>query len=242
MAGKKSNSWTPEQLVEYYQRQGKALPDDARRVLGSLGLGKHLRPEPEPPKGLAEVEALLAGKKKAKRKGVDVAPIVASLKAPLVYTAVTDQPTLSLWFDGARMFTVNELFSIQQYRKHEVFGYKKAWRKLIERAIEMVREQHAVPRFEGPTRLWLYRRGQKKVDLDSLPAMFKYAIDSLRREGVISDDNPEIIVEPRLLQEVGMPAVGMRLERLWDWEGPSLANLKQEWLGLEAPAPLDRVP
>ena len=239
MAGKRAKNWIPEEVAEHYQRQGKALPADVRQVLTSLGLESHIR--------LPTSSAVVLGedgqpKAKPKRKGVDVRPIKNSLKAPLIYAASTPQPTLSLWFDGARMLTVNELFSVQQYRKEEVFSYKKAWQKLIARGILALPPGQAKPRFDGPTRLWLYRCGQKKVDLDSLPTMFKYAIDALRREGVIPDDNPEIIVEPRLVQEIGLPAVGMRLERLWDWQAPELANLKQHWLGLEAPAPLDRIP
>ncbi len=239
MAGKRAKNWTAEEVAEHYQRQGKTLPADVRQVLTSLGLENRIR---LPTAATPAVGEDGQPKAKPKRKGVDVRPIKNSLKAPLIYAASTPQPTLSLWFDGARMLTVNELFSVQQYRKEEVFSYKKAWQKLIARGLLALPPGQPKPRFEGPTRLWLYRCGQKKVDLDSLPTMFKYAIDALRREGVIPDDNPEIIVEPRLIQEICLPAVGLRLERLWDWHAPELANLMQHWLGLEAPAPLDRIP
>ena len=58
----------------------------------------------------------------------------------------------------------------------------------------------------------------------------------------ISIDSVDYGALMETFQEIGLPAVGMRLERLWDWQAPELANLKQHWLGLEAPAPLDRIP
>jgi len=227
-----------EDLSAHYSRMGRPIPEETKTVLSSLGLQAHLRQPrkgspgeskvseiPETAQTVSEVLAALAAKK---RKGVEVGPILASLKAPLVYAVATPQPTLSLWFDGARLLTVNELFSILQYRKHQTYAYKKAWRQLIHRALEGMEGPR--PFFDGPTRIWLYRRGKGLVDLDSLPPMFKYAIDALRREGIIADDNPQIIVEPKLLQEKGLPAVGMRLERLWDWTHADLTNLKQQWL------------
>lgn len=239
-----TRNWTPEQLVAFYERQGRPLPDQTLKVLSSLGLGNHLRlPAPNEAGDAAPSPP-------ARRKGVNVRPILASLKAPLVYAAAAPGPALSLWFDGARLLTVNELFSIQQYRKHEVFPYKKAWQKLVKRALEGLPAGQAVPHFDGPTRIWLYRRGRRRVDLDSLPTMFKYPIDALRQAGVIPDDNPDIIVEPRLIQEVGLPTVALRLERLWDWQPLGTEGLKARWLdsvglpapaGSEAPASFDRI-
>lgn len=233
MAGKsaKTKNWTPDELVAFYQRQGKPVPSEAAKLLEALGLKTHLRPPTKAEAGTTTPDQDPGTVVSAKRKGVNVNPILASLKAPLIYSAATDQPSLTLWFDGARLLTVNELFSIQQYRKHAIFPYKKAWKTLVAQALLALPKGQTKPRFEGPTRIWLYRRGKKRVDLDSLPTMFKYTIDALRDGGVIPDDNPDIIVEPRLLQEKGLPAVAIRLERLWDWETPDLEDLKKRWLG-----------
>lgn len=227
---KKSSStrrkaWTPEELENYYQRQGRAVPEQTRQVLESLGLASRIRQDLVPPGDEGAKPA------KKKRRGVSVAPIIRSLQSPFIYTRVEPGPTLSLWFDGARLLTVNELFSILQYRKHETFAYKKAWRKLIERSLLTLPKGQQVPFFDGPTRIWLYRRGKQLVDLEALPVMFKYAVDALRIQGVIPDDNPEIIVEPRLLQEKGLPTVAMRLERLPDWQEPNLEGLRERWVG-----------
>lgn len=226
---KKSSSrrktWSAEELESYYQRQGRAVPDQTRQVLESLGLTSRIRTDLTLPQEDGSPEV------KKKRRGVSVSPIIKSLRSPFIYSKAEPGPTLSLWFDGARLLTINELFSILQYRKHETYAYKKAWRKLVENAIYALPKGQDKPYFDGPTRIWLYRRGAKLVDLDALPAMFKYAVDALRIHGVIPDDNPEIIVEPRLLQEQGLPTVAMRLERLYDWDPPSLEGLKERWVG-----------
>lgn len=220
-------AWTPEELESYYQRQGKAVPAETRQVLESLGLASRIRTDLVPAPLPGDEQALV----KKKRRGVSVSPIIRSLHSPFIYARAEPGPTLSLWFDGARLLTVNELFSIFQYRKHETYAYKKAWRKLIERSIQALPKGQAVPFFDGPTRIWLYRRGKQLVDLESLPVMFKYAVDALRIQGVIPDDNPEIIVEPRLLQEKGLPTVAMRLERLPDWQPANLEGLRERWVG-----------
>lgn len=222
--------WTALDVQAHYDRQGKTVPQGTRELLESLGLGAHMR-SPSVAVDPAEPGS------KAKRKGVDVAPIVGSLRAPNIRVEAGAGPTLSLWFEGARMLTVNELFSIFQYRKHDTFRYKKAWRQAIGRAIAMLPPDQPRPYFGGPTRIWLYRRGRSLVDLDSLPTMFKYAIDPLRHEKILADDNPTIVVESRLLQERGEPAVAMRLEALPDWRPEPLLGLKERWFSpLAAPA------
>lgn len=216
--------WTPEDLDEHYRRQGKAVPEHTRQVLEQLGLIGRLRTPPPPAAG-QEAPA------RPRRRGVSVAPILASLRSSLVFARAQEGPVLSLWFDGARLLTANELISIYQYRKHDTYAYKKAWKRLVGNALQALPRNQPVPHFDGPTRLWLYRRGKRLVDLDALPVMFKYAIDALRSHGVISDDNPEVIVEPRLLQEKGSPSLAMRLERLPDWRGTDLSTLKRDWVG-----------
>lgn len=158
-------------------------------------------------------------------------PIVTSLRSAFVSSRADEGPMLALWFDGARLLTVNELFSIYQYRKYETYAYKKAWRILVKNALLSLPKGQSRPRFDGPTRIWLYRRGTRLVDLDALPTMFKYAVDALRTHGVIPDDNPEIIVDVRFLQEKGTPSAAIRLERLPDWKDEDLSGLKERWVG-----------
>lgn len=241
----RTQNWSLEELSTYYARQGKPIPQQTQDVLKSLGLAKFVRPPAKTAgegKALAEAspapqsfEQALADAVSKKTRHDDVRPVLASLKAPLVYSRATygPEPTLSLWFDGARLLTVNQLILLLKKHWSTTTPYKSLCRKMVGRAIAGLPEKSPV--FDGPTRLWLYRRGKKLVDLDSLPTMFKYATDSLRTEGVVSDDNPEIIVEIKVVQEKGLPALGMRLERLPDWQPPVVGALKQQWLGLPPP-------
>ena len=233
MAPKRTRSWTPDELAQYYARQGQAVPADTAKVLSDLGLSNHARTSkfsPEAPAGE------LTGKPKKKRQGVSMAPLVASLKSSLVFTAahVTPTSTFSVWFEGARLLTANEMIQVLQTRPQAMYAYKKASALLVKRAVQALHPSQEKPFFNGPTRISLYRRGSKLVDLDALPVMFKYITDALRKQGIITDDNPEILVETRLLQEQGDHALALRLEALPNWQPPDLEGLKGRWL--EAPA------
>lgn len=153
------------------------------------------------------------------------------MNSPLVYAHATQgaEATLSFWFDGARLLTVNQLISILEKHWRAIIPYRKACKNMVARALAGL--PGPAPFFDGPTRVIFYRRGKKSVDLDALPTMFKYVTDSLREHGVISDDNPEIVVDIRTLQEQGMPALGIRLEKLSGWQKEDLTQLKQAWLG-----------
>ncbi len=237
----KSKNWSLEDLSAHYDRLGTPIPKQTQDVLSTLGLGQHLRapgkaPEarfspPEatsmPAASFHQAIAELAGKK---RKGVHIPKITNSLRAALVYAEATHgpSPTLSLWFDGARLLTVNELISVLRMRPKALIPYLSQCKKVVPRALSTLASPP--PFFDGPTRLSLYRRGKKLVDLDSLPATFKYVTDSLRQQHLIPDDNPLIIVETKVFQEQGPYALGVRLERLVDWQPPDLTNLKQLWL------------
>ena len=216
-------TWTSQEVEAAYARKNRPVPEETRRVLESLGIEKRIRKDGVTVPGPDGEEI------KAPRRGVEVTPIVHSLKGALVEAASTPD-SLSLWMGGVRLLTVNELFSIYQYRKNQTFAYKKASRKVVKRALDALPPGQPRPFFDGPTRLWLCRRGKRLVDLDSLSTMFKYAIDALRAEGIIDDDNPNIIVEIIPLQEKSrFPSVGLRLEKVPDWKPQSVEDLRQTW-------------
>jgi hypothetical protein len=52
----------------------------------------------------------------------------------------------------------------------------------------------------------------------------------LKKEGVIAEDNPNILVKPIPLQQKGHPALGLRLRRLKDYQARDLSTLKEEWV------------
>ena len=180
-------------------------------------------------------ESVKAPLLKTRRRGVSVSPIKQSLRNPDI-SAASGQgargPVLSLWFSGARVLTVNELFSIFQFRKFETYQYKAQWKKLIQDGVDSIRVKgQEVPYFDGPTRLVLYRRGAKYIDLDSFPAVFKYAIDGLRKAGVLQEDDPLIVVETHPVQRIGEPSIGLRLERLLDWKAEEEVDTHLQWFG-----------
>ena len=58
---------------------------------------------------------------------------------------------------------------------------------------------HERPLYAKAT-LTLERHGSRILDADNARASFKVLIDQLVASGIILDDNPEVIGEPRLLQ------------------------------------------
>lgn len=188
------------------------------------------------------VEGTCAEKKaKRKRRGVEVSPLIAAQRTALPHVSLSgpgDPLVLALWFEGARVLTVNELFSVLQTRKHETFRYKKAARAMVSKALaRLAPAARKRAWFDGPTRLTLFRQGRRQIDLDSLATVFKYAIDTLRQEKIIDDDNPEVIVEIKLIQTRGAPSLGMRLERLAQWERPATTDddVFRAWFGTAKP-------
>ena len=208
--------------------------------LAGLGLHNHLQAEKSPSrKGRAkkstnmeptEVEdAKAVTKSKPKRKGVSTAPILKSLDSALP-VARWSEDSLVLEIPGGRILTYNELYSILQFRKYEAFRYKKICRGVIQRALNAPSSEPK-PYFDGPTRLTLLRVGTKEMDLDALPVVFKYFLDSLKSEGIIADDNPNIIVDIELRQAKGDHRLGMKLERLHNWARQEIPD-QATWLAI----------
>jgi hypothetical protein len=148
---------------------------------------------------------------KKKRRGVNVRPIMRALDQSSIRVSSGDN-FFALRLDGARVLTVNEMFSILQYRKHEIFGFKKLCQRKIADAVAIARLQGGLPALHGPVRLWLYRRGQKRVDKVDMTTIFKYLIDACVREGIVTDDRDEVICDVRMQQENGEPALALRFE------------------------------
>lgn len=170
-------------------------------------------------------------RKEVKSKGINVKNITDALSTTLFESKVSyneNGPVLSLWFTGARVLTVNELFAIMQYRKYDTFKYKKMWKQLIFNAISLIPENER-PFYDGATKVTLFRRGTKLIDLDSFQTVFKYALDGLTICRIIADDNPEIIVETKPIQQKGEHAIGIRLEKIKDWESNKDRDIYNEW-------------
>lgn len=178
---------------------------------------------------VASATSTLSAARPAKRRGLGTKPIKDSL-ATADIKVISNAKVFAVWFTGARAFTVNELIALYQYRKYETFGYKKLWQNLIQRAFNQAKAQgFTLPYFTHDTRLTLYRRGTRLVDLDSLPAMFKYAIDSFKKSHLIAEDNPNVITKLIPFQEQGKPVIALRLEQLTPISKPAM-DFPSLWL------------
>lgn len=174
-----------------------------------------------------------------KRKGTNVDAIMETLKNPVIECKCEkseNKMILYIWFTGARVLTLNELFSILQVTKYKTYPYKARWKELIELALLQLPLKDR-PYFDGPTQITLYRRGKKLIDLDSFQVAFKYAIDGLRKSNIIAEDNPEIMVSTIPIQQKGNgTSIGLKIERLYDWkEDYRERNIHKEWFGYEEP-------
>lgn len=172
--------------------------------------------------------------KNNKRKGVDVSKTISTISSSLIQVDSCNESgkeNFSVWYPGVRILSLNEIFAILEKRKYEAFKYKKAWQEAIQKAV-MLTPVSRRPYFNGPTRLTLYRRGARLIDLDSFQTMFKYPIDALRYSGILAEDNPNIIVETKSIQEKGEKAVGLKLERLYDWQENEIGDIHLKWFGI----------
>lgn len=240
----KGKKWTASDIKKHYDEKGLAMSDEISSLVDSLGLQKFVSsPSPTKTKSLSlevlkeEVNGIVD--EKILKRGSKGSVIRGSLKTAMIYSGLKKDSEgavdrVIFWFDGARLLTVNEMFAFLQSKgkKFEMFGYKKESRKLISRAALLLPRDSGVAfsGFKGRVKIRLFRRGKNLVDMDSLPVMFKYLIDSLKKEKIIVDDNPNVVVEYELLQDRGdFPAIGMMIERVDDWEDRDLSNLKGIW-------------
>lgn len=181
---------------------------------------------------LAEINQAKDTRPVKKRRGVETSPIMKALKnAPA--RSRWGKDWLALDFPGGRLLSYNELYSILQYRKYEAFRYKKVCREAVANALgnpEPGYDHAACPRpyFNSPTRLTLVRVGAKEMDREALTVIFKYMTDALRAQGVIEDDNPNIIVDIQTRQAKGPERLAMRLDRVPDWADPGVPQW-DEW-------------
>lgn len=232
MASTSPPRWTEEELQAWLNRRGTPSPTQT---------------PPSPPrkpraKKMLAVPGQESPPEPKKRRGVEVKPVIDAINSAHIRITLDPQAgVLSILFEGVKLLSLNELFSIQQFRKYEAFRYKKAWRRAIDRALGQLGPQAWRSVFPGPVKMTLFRRSAKSYDLDSPITPFKYAVDSLVRHeywlggvkmrGVIVDDRREYVPEMKEAHAIGPPCVGLRLERC---EMPPPApelHPESEWFG-----------
>lgn len=174
---------------------------------------------------------------KKKKQGTDVNIITSSLKNSIISTSYSNEKNkeyLCIWFTGARVLTLNQIFAILEKRPYEIFKYKKVWQECINNAV-MTIPSNKRPYFCQNTRLTLFRRGVKLVDMDSFQTVFKYCIDGLRYGGILAEDNPNIISEIIPIQQKGATSVGIMLENIKEKENMEQEDIFKKWFKVEEP-------
>lgn len=190
-----------QEKIKKFQNLKTKTDEDRKNNLKNMANSVALNPEitPKKPKKKIHLEVLDSLK--------DCQPEVKIIKNGFVVI-----------FPSVRLYTLNQLFAIMQYSKFNIFGYKKMCHMLVRKALF-----NQGITLKPPLKVSLYRSGSRKVDNDSLCAMFKYFIDGLgtdpkdgkdTKANIIIDDNPEIIQEYLLVQEKGEPCVAMRVEMI----------------------------
>jgi hypothetical protein len=136
---------------------------------------------------------------------------------------------ISIWFNGARIMTLNEMLRTIQVQKYELFRYKKEWQKLMSRAILMLPKEKR-PFFENECSFTLFRQGKRLIDLDGFQAAFKYAIDALCYENILSEDNPNIMHETKSIQSKGNSYIcGLRIEKIEKTKEKTSEEIFKDW-------------
>jgi hypothetical protein len=257
--GGKRAHWSPEQLASYLKRNPAAATPDttqalrlaapesrtaAAEALARAGAGHRLRPEVQD----AETQAA-----KPKRPGLRINDLIDSIaQAPLDVRVVRDSQghlqEMVLWFAGARLLTYNQLISMFQKRLVQYFRYKKAWRKRMAKALDEIGATEGPCAFPGQVQIEVLRQSYRRVDRDGVTNLFKILIDALRHPevGVITDDNPNVVVDVIPFQRIvrralGEPiGVGMRLRAVaQDWKEPPVPDPVVDWLQRPPPVRSD---
>lgn len=168
------------------------------------------------------------GKKKGKKPSSVVGQINQhNLNSTYSYTYSEEH--ISILFHNAKLLTVNQLFTILQNSKFNIFNYKKICHGMVKKVLAEIHQEAKnagvpYPFFTSNAEIILYRRGIRMVDEDSLSTMFKYIIDALRKNddiysadyspyGILQDDNPKIIQKVTSYAEKGEPSFGIQIKR-----------------------------
>lgn len=134
------------------------------------------------------------------------AQCVRNIKTARITSIWEPERLFSAEWDGATLLTLNELLRTD-YRS--LSGYRKVWKNACRDAVLSAGKICSI---KTPVVLKLYRRSGRLIDNDGLSAAFKFAIDGMRFAQLIPDDNPKVITDIKLEQEIGDPLLRMVFE------------------------------
>lgn len=144
-----------------------------------------------------------------KSKGLDFNRVRESLKECKWYVQ-EDERSISILLEGVRLVSLNEIFATLQTRPYEIFRYKKLCHELMAKVLS-----HTKIRFSDSVKITYFRGAPRFFDHDSLIPAFKYFLDGIVEEGIISDDNPNIIAEILPVQAKRKESLlGIRIEKV----------------------------
>lgn len=134
----------------------------------------------------------------------------------------TNDKEVVFWFNNAKLLTLNQILAFLQIKEKsfQVFNYKKQWHRIIQNSlIEHYKNNKIIPYFDKPVELILFRQGKRLVDQDSLPSMFKYIIDALKKTkenpyGILPDDNPKFVQSIKTINQKGENMIGIKIKIL----------------------------
>lgn len=132
---------------------------------------------------------------KPERKSVvDLEKVCESIKQAKMRFEYNER-SLILILDGARVLSLNQMFSLYQQKSghnqpYKMIYYKKVWEEKMKALLEAllldsIENEKPLPQFDGAVKLFLFRQSAKLLDEDNYSASFKFMIDGLRRETVL---------------------------------------------------------
>lgn len=164
-----------------------------------------------------------------KKKKSSVMARMNQYNANSSYSYTVSENHIGILFNNAKLLSVNELFSILQSSKFNIYNYKTTCRNMILKVLREIHEDckskgQAYPFFDSNAEVILYRRGDKLVDTDAISTMFKYIIDAFKYNdnklhdkynpyGVLKDDNPLVIQHMEVHSKEGLTSFGIQIKR-----------------------------
>lgn len=166
-----------------------------------------------------------------KNKGVDFKKVEKSIKECFAHVKIVDtskEKSLSIILEGVRLVSLNEIFATLQIRKYEIFKYKKLWHNTITSIIKNYEGKFPVFKNEK-IKITYFRQSPRFLDHDSLIPSFKFFLDAIVENGIIDDDNPNIVEDMKPIQQKGQELLlGLKIEKI---EHPisQPINIFEEW-------------
>ncbi len=135
-----------------------------------------------------------------------------------IYEVTSSKTHFSILWTGARLLSINQIFSILQIKKrqYELFSYKKTWHHIIKNILIEHSVENTLPFFTKNVEITVFRQAPRLVDNDAIEIMFKFIIDALKRTkdnplGIIAEDNPKIVTKIIPKSEKGNHYVGIKI-------------------------------